>query len=169
MCICIEIRRRRHRREQIDGVKFLYNIQRDGSKRNQNKAMRDEGKRQRFFCTTNVMQGNGLYSLRHRFRSRHTDSVNSLAFSLDGSHLASGGEDGRLFVWRCDNGDCVYEVGYNHPLCSLLWHPREEWTILCGYGDGCLMWLRYDPRTVRFLSCIQNSKWLTLEFDFNAA
>ncbi|KDQ06173.1 hypothetical protein BOTBODRAFT_181843 [Botryobasidium botryosum FD-172 SS1] len=84
------------------------------------------------------------YILRYRFQSCHTSAITCLSFSRHGTCLASGGKDGRLYVWRCDDRACVFEVIYNHPLSCLLWHPQKPWTIICGYEDGRVMWFEYD-------------------------
>ena len=46
----------------------------------------------------------------------HTASINSLSFTPDGRHLASGGDDGALVVHNCENGTESYKVKYDSPV-----------------------------------------------------
>ncbi|KDQ15973.1 hypothetical protein BOTBODRAFT_43867 [Botryobasidium botryosum FD-172 SS1] len=85
------------------------------------------------------------YVCRRILRSRHANSINSLAFSRDGAYLASGGQDGKLSVWCGDDGEYVCGISYDKPLQALLWHPRVDFVLISGYADGSVVWSRFSP------------------------
>lgn len=74
--------------------------------------------------------------------SGHTDTVGSLAFSADGSALASGGMDGRVKVWEPTSGRCVQTLeGPGDAVEWLAWHPKGG-VVLAGAADfTAWMWL----------------------------
>ncbi|KAJ3026397.1 UNVERIFIED_CONTAM: hypothetical protein HDU68_005726 [Siphonaria sp. JEL0065] len=70
----------------------------------------------------------------------HTDSVVASGFSFDGQYLATGGMDGRLFVYKVSTGEQVLELDGPAEVTWLNWHPRGN-ALLCGSSDGTLwMW-----------------------------
>ncbi|KDQ11670.1 hypothetical protein BOTBODRAFT_177065 [Botryobasidium botryosum FD-172 SS1] len=105
-------------------------------------------------------------------RARHTSPITCLAFSPNGVFLASGGQDGRLFVWWSDGGESVCSINYDSPLQTLLWHPGQERLLISGYSDGCVIWSRFDlghgsvsPRLCRKLSVFSGTPVKVLAFD----
>ena len=68
---------------------------------------------------------------------KHEDSVNTLAFSYDGSMFASGGDDGLVIVFR-GNGSgrelCCFQL--KAPIMTLLWHSRFSHTVIAGDASG---------------------------------
>jgi WD40 repeat protein len=72
----------------------------------------------------------------------HTDTVGALAFSADGSSLASGGMDGCLRVWEVASGRCIQVLeGPGDAVEWLSWHPKGN-VVLAGAADfTAWMWL----------------------------
>lgn len=66
----------------------------------------------------------------------HTDSINALAFSPDGRLLASGGDDGLLYVFVPSDGRVVHKLRGDVPVTALEWDPREHAQLYVGFGDG---------------------------------
>ena len=67
---------------------------------------------------------------------KHFDSINTLAFSRDGSLFASGGDDGLIIVFQVD-GSCheLSRFQIKVPVTTLLWRSRFGHTIVA--GDSC--------------------------------
>jgi angio-associated migratory cell protein len=70
---------------------------------------------------------------------RHTDSVVSLAFSPDGSLLASGGLDGVVLLWDAETGEAPASLppldeGPSDGVEWVCWHPRGR-ALLAGSED----------------------------------
>jgi hypothetical protein len=66
--------------------------------------------------------------------ARHLRVVNSLAFSADGRLLASGGEDGLVFVWDLETGRALHCFPGHHPSASgLAFSPDGK---ILATGDG---------------------------------
>lgn len=72
----------------------------------------------------------------------HTDSVIALAFSSDGTLLASGGMDGCVKVWDPATGTCIQTLeGPGEAIEWVRWHPRGN-VVLAGSADFTVwMWL----------------------------
>ncbi|KAH9953233.1 WD40-repeat-containing domain protein [Russula dissimulans] len=78
---------------------------------------------------------------------KHSDSINALAFTHDGSLFASGADDGLIVVFK-GNGHAqeVRRFQMKAPITTLLWHSRFGYTIIA--GDAC-----GDVHTI----CLNNS------------
>lgn len=78
---------------------------------------------------------------------KHSDSINALAFSHDGSLFASGADDGLIIVFKGNgHGEEVRRFQMKAPITALLWHSRFGYTIIA--GDAC-----GDVHTI----CLNNS------------
>ncbi len=64
--------------------------------------------------------------------------ITVVAFSPDGLHLAAGGKDCKLCVWRISDGTLLHVFTTASPIFSLLWIPDCEGVIVCGMEDGTL-------------------------------
>jgi WD40 repeat protein len=71
----------------------------------------------------------------------------SVAWSLDGRWLASGGggrEGGELFVWEAHSGERVRTlVGHPGAASAVAWSPSGE-MLMSGGSDGMLRWWEVD-------------------------
>ncbi len=67
---------------------------------------------------------------------KHRDSINTLAFSHDGSLFASGADDGLIIVFQGNgSGREIRRFQVKAPVTTLLWHSRFGYTIVA--GDAC--------------------------------
>jgi WD40 repeat protein len=72
----------------------------------------------------------------HKTLVKHSDSVNALAFTYDGSLFASGADDGVIIVFKGNGlGEEVRRFQVKAPITALLWHSRFGYTIIA--GDAC--------------------------------
>uniref|UniRef100_A0A6G3MEJ4 Cell division cycle protein 20 homolog (Trinotate prediction) n=1 Tax=Henneguya salminicola TaxID=69463 RepID=A0A6G3MEJ4_HENSL len=82
----------------------------------------------------------------------HTQEVCGLAWSSDGKHLASGGNDNNVYVWEktgvISNGPVLHNfVSHHAAVKAIAWHPREPNILATGGGtsDHCLnFWNVYN-------------------------
>jgi WD40 repeat protein len=80
--------------------------------------------------------------------SKHYDSINTLAFSHDGSLFASGGDDGLIIIFQGrGSGQEIHRFQVKAPVITLLWHSRFGYTVVAGDTSG-------DVHTL----CLQNSE-----------
>jgi WD40 repeat protein len=78
---------------------------------------------------------------------KHSDSINALAFTYDGSLFASGADDGVIIVFKGNgHGEEVRRFQMKAPITTLLWHSRFGHTVIA--GDAC-----GDVHTI----CLNNS------------
>ena len=83
----------------------------------------------------------------------HTGSVNSIAFSPDGSKLASGSDDGTIRLWDAATGE---------HLLTLEGHTDDVWSIAFS-PDGNRLASRSRDRTIRLWDAATGEHLLTLE------
>ncbi len=73
---------------------------------------------------------------RMRYLDGHSGGVNTVAFSPDGSRIASGGKDGTLRVWDASDGTEILNrpahEGFVH---KLVFRPDGKWLATCGGDD----------------------------------
>src|SRR5260370_17060027 len=79
----------------------------------------------------------------------HSDHVFALAWSPNGSYLASGSRDKTIRVWKASTGeDCCCYYGHASCLLSLAWSPDGKY-IASGDTDGIVhVWEAYTGRGV---------------------
>jgi WD40 repeat protein len=78
---------------------------------------------------------------------KHSDSINVLAFTQDGSLFASGADDGLIIVFKGNGlGEEARRFQMKAPITALVWHSRFGYTIIA--GDAC-----GDVHTI----CLNNS------------
>jgi WD40 repeat protein len=84
----------------------------------------------------------------------HSDSINALAFTHDGSLFASGADDGVIAVFKGNgHGEEVRRFQMKAPVTTLLWHSRFGYTVIA--GDAC-----GDVHTI----CLNNSMDVSVSF-----
>ncbi len=67
---------------------------------------------------------------------KHSDSINALAFTRNGSLFVSGADDGLIVVFKGNgHGEEVRRFQVKAPITALLWHSRFGYTIIA--GDAC--------------------------------
>lgn len=71
--------------------------------------------------------------------SQHQGSVTCLAFAGDG-HLLSGGEDGRIGLFRCKDWECLHVLRHKKPLQSLAVHPSSKLALSVGKDRSLRLW-----------------------------
>ena len=78
--------------------------------------------------------------------SKHYDSINTIAFSHDGSLFASGDDDGLVIIFQGHgSGREIRRFQVKAPVTTLLWHSRFGYTVVAGDASG-------DVHTL----CLQN-------------
>ena len=79
----------------------------------------------------------------------HTDAVQSVKFSRDGSWLVSGGKDRTVRIWDVETGQLLSTfVNYDGPVCSVALSPTED-SIASLTDDGVLrLWRAATPEEV---------------------
>jgi WD40 repeat protein len=86
---------------------------------------------------------------------KHHDSINTLAFSHDGSLFASGSDDGHIIIFKGNgSGREIRRFRANAPVTTLLWHSRFGYTIVA--GDSC-----GDVHTI----CLAGSVKVNISYD----
>lgn len=83
--------------------------------------------------------------------NKHYDSINTLAFSCDGSLFASGADDGLIIIFQGHgSGWEVRRFQVKAPVTTLLWHSRFGYTVVAGdaSGDVHMLCLQNDSSNV---------------------
>jgi WD40 repeat protein len=69
--------------------------------------------------------------------NKHYDSINTLAFSHDGSLFASGADDGLIIIFQGhSSGREIRRFQVKAPVTTLLWHSRFGHTVVAGDASG---------------------------------
>ncbi|KAA1479807.1 WD40 repeat-like protein [Dentipellis sp. KUC8613] len=79
------------------------------------------------------------YKKKYALQGFHTDSISCLSVSPDINRFASGGLDGRLFVWSLESGSLLYNLESHKAIYCSVWSQRDPNCILVGCQDGLLM------------------------------
>jgi WD40 repeat protein len=88
--------------------------------------------------------------------SKHYDSINTLAFSHDGSMFASGADDGLIIIFQGHgSGREIRRFQVKAPVTALLWRSRFGYTVVAGDASG-------DVHTL----CLQNSADVSVFYDY---
>ena len=74
----------------------------------------------------------------HTLDGGHSDTVNYLSFSSDGTYLASCSDDHSLIVWHIAEGRLLYRVLFKSKVDRVIWHPGYPATLVVGCDNGYL-------------------------------
>eukprot|EP01120_Amphizonella_sp_Union-15-10_P012035 TRINITY_DN5277_c0_g1_i2.p1 TRINITY_DN5277_c0_g1~~TRINITY_DN5277_c0_g1_i2.p1 ORF type:complete len:261 (-),score=49.37 TRINITY_DN5277_c0_g1_i2:56-796(-) len=80
-------------------------------------------------CTWSLLSENPIQVL-----SGHTDSVVCCSFNWDGKLFATGGMDGKCFIWDTETGNQLKALEGSEAT-SMVWHPKGN-VIFVGSSDG---------------------------------
>jgi WD40 repeat protein len=113
------------------------------------------------FPTSHPIPSMNQYVLKKTIRKHH-DSINALAFSLDGSLFASGADDGLIIVFQGDgSGKEIRRFQVKAPITTLLWRSRFGYTVIAGDTSGDVHTICLDGSAT--VSISYQYTWSTLE------
>ncbi|KAJ7429073.1 WD40-repeat-containing domain protein [Mycena galericulata] len=73
----------------------------------------------------------------HKVLQNHTDSINAIAFSLDGEYMASGGDDKCVVIFTTRSWKVLKTYGMDTAIRAIAWHPTIPARYLSlGTEDG---------------------------------
>ncbi|MCC5919933.1 MAG: caspase family protein [Cyclobacteriaceae bacterium] len=64
----------------------------------------------------------------------HGRNITNVAYSPDGKHIASVGQDSKLIVWELDSYKKIHDWVHINPLLALAWHPNNTEIVVGGNG-----------------------------------
>ena len=68
----------------------------------------------------------------------HSNSVNSVAYSPDGTKIISGSDDKTIKIWNANTGECLQTLeGHSGSIYSIAYSPDGS-RIISGSGDGTI-------------------------------
>jgi WD40 repeat protein len=83
----------------------------------------------------------------------HTDDVYSLAFSPDGTTLASGSDDNKVILWNFSTGTPKQALtGHTHWVRGLAFHPNGRQLASASYDQTVRIWNPATGETLQTLS-----------------
>lgn len=78
---------------------------------------------------------------------KHSAAVNAIAFSFDGSLIATGGDDRSVIIWEATNGKARHTLkGHDFTVTSIAFSPDA--TVLAS-GSGNASVVLWDVRSGR--------------------
>ncbi|KAJ5559388.1 hypothetical protein N7513_001787 [Penicillium frequentans] len=90
----------------------------------------------------------------------HSDNVNSIAWSPDGSRLASASYDDTARIWDPATGQCISTLeGHSSLVMSIAWSPDGSRLASASYDDTTRIW---DPATGESISTLKGHSRLVM-------
>lgn len=83
------------------------------------------------------------YQEYHKLANGHTKGITKVVFSPDGTHLATGGLDGRICIWDVEEGELCYVYSGTSVVLDLVWHSASP-GLMCGLADGHIAWMSFS-------------------------
>src|SRR5437868_5455008 len=79
-------------------------------------------------------------TLRHVLRG-HTDAINRIAWSPDGSYISSPSDDKTIRIWDARSGACVHTLeGHTDRVISVAWSPDGNQLASGSYDETIRLW-----------------------------
>lgn len=107
--------------------------------------------------------------------TQHQGSVGALYFTGN-SHLLSGGEDGRIGLFRIKDWECLHVLKHKKPVTALTIHPTGKLALSVGKGRSLKLWnlmtgklahtssLPYEPLCIVFS---ESGRYYSVISEFN--
>jgi WD40 repeat protein len=71
----------------------------------------------------------------------HTGSINSVAFSPDGTHALTGSEDNTVRLWHIESSQCIRVMeGHTNSVMSVAWSPDGTHALSGSLDDTLRLW-----------------------------
>lgn len=84
--------------------------------------------------------------------SLHEGAINDIAYSLDETRLATGGDDRTIALCEATTLETVGRLSeHEHPVVSVAWTDGESYLASCGHGSGFRLWNLSEEKS-RFIS-----------------
>ena len=71
-----------------------------------------------------------------RLSNGHSRGITTVAFSGEGSYVATGGLDGKVCIWGLQSGKLLHLYAGQSSILCLEWMPSREDSLLCGSQNG---------------------------------